>query len=304
MAQRCSSAKSLHGSRPQTSSSSTNSLRSPARRPTTPGVNADFYSSLSQSASRIHFHVLSRRREQRGWNDFTFGHALKEPHALVKACITGDVLEVVRLCDQCRLDPNTSRDPGVTPLGAAVRHSRPKVVDALLARGADPELQSWERELDGALTPLAIACKYGAIECLDVLLAAGADPTRRCRARARSPLGWAIEQANVGAVRRLVAAGAPLHVGCARGGVDPKGLVCNLMQQMGGGGGGSAKEASQLIEQRDDRAKEAALARLVEIFDLLQQAEKEAAERAAAAGAAPAERGGAGGASGTVLFFP
>ena len=219
-----------------------------------------------------------------------------EPWALVKAAGLGDCEEISRLIGVCRQSPNASRQPGLTALGAALRHGRTDAVRTLLAHGADPERLSWEAE--GAMTPLTIACKHGSLPCLELLLRARADASRPCRAHALSPLGWAIEGAHVQLVQALVTARAPLGAACTRGGVGPKALASSLMQ--------SAIAALETFDAWEDAkpATEKVVVRFEQIVQLLQYAEAAEAEAAArksvrdAAAEMPAE------AAGTVLFFP
>ena len=229
------------------------------------------------------------------WNDRP-GTPLLEPWALVKAAGLGDCEEISRLIGVCRQSPNATRQPGLTALGAALRHGRTDAVRTLLAHGADPERLSWEAE--GAMTPLTLACKHGSLPCLELLLRARADASRPCRARALSPLGWAIEGAHVQLVQALVTARAPLGAACTRGGVGPKALASSLMQ--------SAIAALETFDAWEDAkpATEKVIVRFQQIVQLLQYAEAAEAEAAArksardAAAEMPAE------AAGTVLFFP
>ena len=237
----------------------------------------------------------SRLSKAHDWNDSP-GTPFLEPWALVKAAGLGDSEEISRLIDVCRQSPNTSRQPGLTALGAAVRHGRTDAVRTLLARGADPERLSWETE--GAMTPLTIACKHGSLPCLELLLSARADASRPCRARALSPLGWAIEGAQVQQVQALVSARAPLGVGCTRGGLGPKALASTLMQR--------AIAALETFDAWADAkpATEKVIVRFEQIISLLQYAEAAEAEAAARKSASDAAAEMPAAAAGTVLFFP
>ena len=237
----------------------------------------------------------SRLSKAHDWNDSP-GTPFLEPWALVKAAGLGDSEEISRLIDVCRQSPNTSRQPGLTALGAAVRHGRTDAVRTLLARGADPERLSWETE--GAMTPLTIACKHGSLPCLELLLSARADASRPCRARALSPLGWAIEGAQVQLVQALVSARAPLGVGCTRGGLGPKALASTLMQR--------AIAALETFDAWADAkpATEKVIVRFEQIISLLQYAEAAEAEAAARKSASDAAAEMPAAAAGTVLFFP
>ena len=259
---------------------------------------------FSSSPSRASIHAPSRAstaslltspsRLSKGhdWNDSP-GTPFLQPWALVKAAGLGDSEEIRRLIGMCRQSPNTSRQPGLTALGAAVRRGRTDAVRTLLAHGADPERLSWETE--GAMTPLTIACKHGSLPCLELLLSARADASRPCRARALSPLGWAIEGAHVQLVQALVSARAPLGAVCTRGGLGPKALASSLMQR--------AIAALETFDAWEDAkpATEKVVVRFEQIISLLQYAEAEAAARKSASDAA-AEMPAA--AAGTVLFFP
>ena len=230
------------------------------------------------------------------WNSSP-GQPFLESWALVKAAGLGDSTEVGRLIEVCGQSPNASRKPGLTALGAAVRNGRSDAVQTLLALGADPELSSWEAE--GAMTPLTIACKHGSRSCLQLLLNARADASQRCHARALSPLGWAIEGANVQLVQTLVSARAPL-VGCTHDGVGPMALAKSLMQRAV-----AAQKTEDARTHADLGPTTQVIARLVQIFDLLRQAEAEAeAEAHSTAAEGASEMGADIPVAGTVLFFP
>jgi len=250
--------------------------------------------SPSRASTALLLTSPSRLSKAHDWNDSP-GVPSLQPWALVKAAGLGDSEEISRLIDVCRQSPNTSRQPGLTALGAAVRHGRTDAVRTLLAHGADPERLSWETE--GAMTPLTIASKHGSLPCLELLLGARADASRPCRTHALSPLGWAIEGAHVQLVQALVSARAPLGVGCTRGGLGPKALASSLMQR--------AIAALETFDAWEDAKPATAqtIVRFEQIISLLQYAEAEA-EAAARKGASDAAAEMPVAAAGTILFFP
>jgi uncharacterized protein len=72
---------------------------------------------------------------------------------------------------------------GVTPLHIAALREDPELIRALIAAGADVNVQSLAGQ-----TPLWLACNAGRASAAGELLAAGADPNVRCN-EGYTPLG-------------------------------------------------------------------------------------------------------------------
>lgn len=89
--------------------------------------------------------------------------------ALMLAAIRGDLAWCERLLER----GGRVNQPGWTPLHYAASGPNPKVVELLLARGADIDAQS-----PNGSTPLMMAARYGSEDSVGRLLERGADPTR------------------------------------------------------------------------------------------------------------------------------
>jgi ankyrin repeat protein len=126
------------------------------------------------------------------------------------AAISGDHLEVALFLIDAGADVAAKDKLGGNPLGwAAIRsqwvmkHQNVRVVAALLDNGAAVDARDKE-----GITPLMWACNRGAVKLVQLLVARGADVNARTTKQGRSgmtPLRWA---ANIAVVRALLAAGA------------------------------------------------------------------------------------------------
>lgn len=88
---------------------------------------------------------------------------------LMLAAIRGDLAWCERLIER----GGRVNQPGWTPLHYAASGPNPKVVELLLARGADVDAQS-----PNGSTPLMMAARYGSEDSVQRLLERGADPAR------------------------------------------------------------------------------------------------------------------------------
>ena len=102
---------------------------------------------------------------------------------LKKACFAGDLGEVRRLLD-AGVDPNSTDEHG----SGTLLTFHPAVIECLLSRGADPNIQTNE---NGA-SVLAGLAYVNQLECVRVLLGAGADPNRGRDASGETPLHHAL----------------------------------------------------------------------------------------------------------------
>lgn len=90
--------------------------------------------------------------------------------ALMFAAIKGDL----GLCERLLERGARVNQSGWAPLHYAASGPNPKIVQLLLARGAEIEAESPNRS-----TPLMMAARYGSEESVQALLERGADPARR-----------------------------------------------------------------------------------------------------------------------------
>jgi uncharacterized protein len=140
-------------------------------------------------------------------------------------------------------DVNAAQGDGTTPLHWAVYRIDPELVDALLARGAKPDVVNLygssplveavktgnaglvNRLLEAGAdvespnadgqTSLMLAARAGAAEVAEVLVAHGADVNARERWRGQTALMWAADSASPTIVRLLVEHGAEVEVRAA-----------------------------------------------------------------------------------------
>jgi ankyrin repeat protein len=106
-------------------------------------------------------------------------NALKLKHA----CFEGDLDEVRRLLDS-GADPNSTDEHG----SGTLMTFQPAMVEYLLSRGADPNVQTNEN----GSSVLAGLAYMNALECVRLLLRAGADPNRGRDASGETPLHHAV----------------------------------------------------------------------------------------------------------------
>ena len=133
-------------------------------------------------------------------------------------------------------DANIVRqEDGATPLHVAARAGEPEVVIALLANGADPNVQD-----NTGSTPLHVAAQAGEPEVMNTLLTSNAD-TQAEDETGSTPLHIAARAGEPEVVLTLLAGDAntqaedetgstPLHVAAAVGAVD----VINVLLDIGG----------------------------------------------------------------------
>lgn len=102
---------------------------------------------------------------------------------LKRACLAGELDEVRRLLD-AGADPNATDEHG----SGMLLTFEPRVIEYLLSRGADPNIQ-----LNETGSPVLLGLTHGDhLECVRLLLAGGADPNRAAAATGETPLHGAV----------------------------------------------------------------------------------------------------------------
>jgi ankyrin repeat protein len=133
---------------------------------------------------------------------------------LVDLAVAGKV-DQLKLLIATGVDVNGLDPWGDTALMAAARFGRVEVIQALLAAGADPNLPG--EDYDGAISysPIMNATtdrhSNQCVECINLLLAAGAD-MNQTTAEGVTALMAALIYPNLPALRRLLEAGAKVHL--------------------------------------------------------------------------------------------
>jgi ankyrin repeat protein len=87
------------------------------------------------------------------------------------------VEELVNTLIQKGIDVNVADDSGFTALHYASAHNNPRIVEALIAAGADVNAQV--DDLNANITPLFFAVRSGSLGVIDALIRAGADVSAR-----------------------------------------------------------------------------------------------------------------------------
>lgn len=121
---------------------------------------------------------------------------------LKNACVSGDLGEVRRLLDE-GADPNATDEHG----SGTLLTFHPSIVEYLLSRGADPDIQTNENG-SSVLAGLAFVNQ---VECVRILLQHGADPNRGREVSGETPLHHALaknESDRVPLVKSLLDCGA------------------------------------------------------------------------------------------------
>ena len=103
------------------------------------------------------------------------------------AAKTGDLAGVQAELDKgVDVDEGDDSWPGMTPLHYASDEGHTKVVELLIANGADVNAKN-----DNGWTPLHLAAYWGGKEIVELLIAAGADVNAK-NDNGNTPLDWAI----------------------------------------------------------------------------------------------------------------
>jgi cytohesin len=102
---------------------------------------------------------------------------------LKRACSAGDLAEARRLLD-AGADPNSTDEHG----SGTLLTFHPAIVECLLSRGADPNIQTNEN----GSSVLAGLAYMNQVECVRILLQHGADPNRGREASGETPLHHAL----------------------------------------------------------------------------------------------------------------
>lgn len=130
---------------------------------------------------------------------------VRDENALFSAALSGDSVHVQKLLIS-GVDPDISRENGVTPLFLAAQHQRTAIVKQLLDNGA---------KIDGSgyrgATPLIVAATAGHQDVVSLLLARGANPDWR-RNDGATALYMAAQEGHLEIVRQLLAAKATLDM--------------------------------------------------------------------------------------------
>ena len=126
--------------------------------------------------------------------------------------------KLVRLLLEHGADPDEARRQRPAPLFWAVDAKRPKIVAALLAAGADPNVRIESRGRHGlagklvpGTTPLMYAARKGSSAIVDLLLRSGADP-KPLDSKGRSAADLAAKAGRLELSDRLAGAGSPLSL--------------------------------------------------------------------------------------------
>lgn len=123
-----------------------------------------------------------------------------------------DDLEMTDLLLNAGARPDATDEQGVGPLALAVENRSVRLVTRLLSAGADVR-----RTQANGVTPLMIAARVGSVTVVKALLAAGADPSVAIPRTGQTALMWATAERHLDVVRELVAAGANVHAASAIG---------------------------------------------------------------------------------------
>jgi ankyrin repeat protein len=115
--------------------------------------------------------------------------------------------QAVDLLINAGADPDLANDYGVTPLWLACNNRNTGIAEKLLNAGADPNAQTWTGE-----TVLMTCSRTGLMVAVTAMLAKGAEVNAAEHRRGQTALMWAISQGHPMVARRLIEAGANVHV--------------------------------------------------------------------------------------------
>ena len=129
---------------------------------------------------------------------------LKEELELLEASRWGKIGKVRRLLSTGLVDVNNMDLTNWTILGKAAAYGHKDVVDLLLSKGADPNMEN-----TNGLSPLHRAANHGSKDVVKLLLGKGAEPNKTDR-DGRTPLHWAALRNFDGVAKLLLNTGAEL----------------------------------------------------------------------------------------------
>jgi ankyrin repeat protein len=117
-----------------------------------------------------------------------------------------DDLQTADLLLQAGATPDLGDEQGMTPLALAAENGSDRMASRLLAAGA-----SARRAQANGVTPLMVAARSGSVPVVKALLAAGADASASIPTTGQTALMWAVAERHQTVVRELLAAGADVH---------------------------------------------------------------------------------------------
>lgn len=124
-----------------------------------------------------------------------------------------DDLETAQVLIRAGGNVNAANDFGVTPLFLACVNASSKMVETLVAAGANPNSPL---KLSGE-TPLMTCSRTGNVDAVKLLLSHRADPNVKERRKGQTALMWAIASGHFDVARVLVESGADIHAASTSG---------------------------------------------------------------------------------------
>lgn len=123
-----------------------------------------------------------------------------------------DDLEMANLLLEAGANVDATDEQGVGPLALSIENGSVALVHRLLSAGADAR-----RTQTNGVTPLMIAARVGSLPIVKALLAAGADPSTAIPSTGQTALMWATAERHREVVRALLAGGANVRAASAIG---------------------------------------------------------------------------------------
>jgi ankyrin repeat protein len=123
-----------------------------------------------------------------------------------------DDLEMTTLLLEAGATVDATDEQGVSPLALAAENGSVTLVNRLLSAGA-----AARRAQVNGVTPLMIAARVGSVPVVSALLAAGADPSTAIPSTGQTALMWATAERHHEVVRALLAGGANVRAASAIG---------------------------------------------------------------------------------------